>query len=91
MRVMIAIALVLAACAGAIVQQQLIPQTHAAVTQRWEYLEIRGIAWTDSVKAKETLDKAGREGWELVSVSGHGEASKFEDHLAMAFFKRPAP
>lgn len=83
-------ALLVSACVGASLSRVVIPPAHAQVHQRWEHYcaETTGTMGfrrdLDKEQLNKALSEAGREGWELVSVSVRGS-------LALYCLKRPAP
>ena len=77
-RIQLAVLVILSACAGAALRPLVIPPAHAAVTQRWEYLNLTIEFSVDSTMKK--LNDAGAQGWELQAV----DSGRF-------WLKRPAP
>lgn len=57
-------------------------QNGGTVKNKWEYI----VTQITPAKAKEQLDQAGEEGWELVSVVQPSPSSPM-----LAFFKMPKP
>ena len=90
-RLLVLAAIVISACAGAVVRQVVVPPAHAAVTQHWEYLCFTGGNLGDDREAtSKKLNDAGREGWELVTALA--EAPGYGSHNAFGYcMKRPAP
>lgn len=74
-----------AGCGAAAAMPLMVPPAHAQTTQRWEgycaeHASRRGIP----PGVTQIVTAAGREGWELVSVTGTFDAT------VLACFKRPA-
>ncbi len=90
-RLLVLAAIVVSACAGAVVSQLVIPPAHAGVTQRWEYLCFDGGTYDgDREATSKRLNDAGREGWELATAMVPW--TNINSHHAYIYcMKRPAP
>jgi hypothetical protein len=64
----------ISACAGAAMSGFAIPPARAQNAQPWEYLchESSGFTVPDEKEVTTQLNEAGKEGWELVSLSVFG-------------------